>query len=208
MRDAYIWQGAALKTLGIAQAVMRHWPTSKSKPQAKLNLKLLVGDRRKRKVEAFVERIALQSAPGCRLSPSDREVGRTTRWQRCGRSSNIGSRCLEWRNPRERSYQLLQAAGRWRSSSRAAWRQRRQESEELYWPCARTLTCANWLLLLPTSKRRAVLHLKKRHPDPVCQDRTTKRAKKTRERRWSWSRSFFYMTWTEGARSERKRERA
>ena len=58
--------GAAQRVLGIAQAVARHRPVSKL--NSKLNLKLVVGDGQKRKVEAgeVAERIVSRSAPGSR----------------------------------------------------------------------------------------------------------------------------------------------
>ena len=73
--DVYCWYkqiisgsppGAAQRVLGIAQAVARHRPVSTL--NSKLNLKLVVGDGQKRKVEAgeVAERIVSRSAPGSR----------------------------------------------------------------------------------------------------------------------------------------------
>ena len=62
---------AAQNTLGIAHAITRHRPFPKLKLKFESQrFKLMVGDRRKRNVEA----LALQRAPGCRLSHVDCEV--------------------------------------------------------------------------------------------------------------------------------------
>ena len=79
----------------------------------------MVGDGRKQKVEPIdvAERIAPQSAPGCR-------------WRR-GRRGDSGSRGVDWQKQREGLVHQLQQATGQMAVIKQAGRARRQESEEL-----------------------------------------------------------------------------